>query len=180
MRKYNTIVIDFPWPVGKGGNTITFGGARLQKTLPYKEMSYDDIKQYPINDYAAEESSLFLWVTHTTLPFGLELVKSWGFKYHCLLTWDKTNGLCIRGIHRKTENIIFAYRGRMTIKQKGKAIPTLFTEKLTKHSAKPDIFYSIIQENTLEPRVDIFARKRHFGFDAVGDQVEPLVQETLN
>ena len=59
MSKYNTVVIDFPWPVGKGGDTVTFGGAKLQKSLPYKEMSYDEIKKYPIDDYASHESSLF-------------------------------------------------------------------------------------------------------------------------
>lgn len=36
-------------------------------------------------------------------PDAFEVIKSWGFKYHCLLTWDKTNGIPCWGFKRKTE-----------------------------------------------------------------------------
>lgn len=40
------------------------------------------------------------------------------------------------------------------------------------HSQKPDEFYEILRRRTPAPRIDIFARRRHFGFDAHGNQVE--------
>jgi N6-adenosine-specific RNA methylase IME4 len=54
----------------------------------------------------------------------------------------------------------------------GSFIPTLFRVSRTTHSEKPSMFYEILRIRTKEPRIDIFARKRHFGFDAYGDQVE--------
>jgi len=48
-----------------------------------------------------------------------------------------------------------------------------------KHSSKPQEFYSLIKEMSPEPRIDIFARKRHNGYDTFGDQVEPELQEAL-
>ena len=104
--KYRTIVIDPPWNVGKSADSYNMGGAQLKENLPYMTMTDTEIEQFPINDYSADNCDLFMWVTHTTLPFGLQILKGWGFKYHCLLTWNKTNGLCILGFQRKTEACI--------------------------------------------------------------------------
>ena len=38
-------------------------------------------------------------------------------------------------------------------------------------------FYELIRRVARRPRVDIFARRRHEGFDAFGNQVEPLSTE---
>jgi N6-adenosine-specific RNA methylase IME4 len=65
------------------------------------------------------------------------------------------------------------------LKTKGHYIPTLITEKLTTHSAKPRLFYTILKDRTLEPRIDIFARKRHEGFEAWGNEVEKGLQLSL-
>ena len=34
------------------------------------------------------------------------------------------------------------------------------------------IFYDMLLRNTPEPRIDIFSRKKHFGFDSYGNQAE--------
>lgn len=168
MSKYKTVIIDFPWDLNLRG--LSFRPSH--KIIPYKTMTDEECKQFPINDFAADECCLFLWVTQTTLPKGLQLIEMWGFKYHCLFTWDKTNGLTICGITRRTEFVIYAYRGRLQLKTKGKSLMTIFKEAPNKHSEKPAIFYSMLLKNTPEPRIDIFARKRHYGFDAWGDQAE--------
>ena len=60
----------------------------------------------------------------------------------------------------------------MGINKSGNFIPSLFTEKRGKHSRKPDVFYEILAQNTQAPRIDIFAREEHSGFDAWGNEVE--------
>lgn len=170
-KKYRTVVIDPAWKVNCNLKDTKF--YRCGKVMPYKLMTDEEVENFDINRFADKNCDLFMWVTHSKLYSGLKIMEKWGFKYHCLITWDKTNGIGLNGFHRKTELVIYGYRGRMGIDRgKGKYIPTLFTEKLTTHSTKPNLFYDIIKLRTSEPRIDIFARKRHNGFDSWGDEVE--------
>lgn len=178
-EKYKTVVIDFPWNIKSNFTDERY--YRCGRPMPYKVMSDEEIINFPIDDFANKNCDLFVWVTHSKLPFVLKLLEKWGFKYHCLITWDKTNGIGINGFQRRTEMVVYGYRGKMgVLRTRGHYIPTLITEKLTTHSTKPMIFYQILKERTLEPRIDIFARKRHTGFAAWGDQVESEVQQELN
>ena len=172
MKKYNTIVIDPPWNLTPVTNTLKTIHFKCKESLPYKTMSDNELRSFPLNDFAADNCQLFLWVTHSTLLFGLELLKIWGFKYHCLITWDKTKGLSMWGFNRRTEFIIFAFKGKIDIKQKNISFPTVFKEASTTHSVKPKLFYELLLKSTPEPRIDIFARKKHYGFDAWGNQVD--------
>jgi N6-adenosine-specific RNA methylase IME4 len=118
--------------------------------------------------------------THTKLPVALNILQAWGFKYHALMAWDKAGGICINGFYRRTEFVVYAYRGKMGVDTgEGSYLPTLFREQATVHSRKPKIFYALLRGRTKEPRIDIFARQRHYGFDAFGDQVEAQVEVPL-
>ncbi len=178
-KKYKTIVIDPPWDIGlTGGKLKDTKYYRFSKSMPYKQMCDKEIQDFPIDDFVDKNCDLFMWVTHSKLFSGLKIMEHWKFKYHCLITWDKTNGIGLHGFHRKTEMVLYGYRGKMGIdKGKGKYIPTLFTEKLTTNSTKPHRFYDLIEKRTQEPRIDIFARRNIDGFDAWGDEVSP--QELL-
>jgi len=169
--KYKTVVIDFPWKVQNGFNKhqyVRFGGK-----LPYDVMTDKQIRDFPINDFADKNCDLFLWVTHSKLELGLELLKSWGFTYHVCISWDKMGGIGMIGFDRRNELCLYGYRGKMGIdKSPGKYIPTVIREQRTTHSTKPKSFYDILQKRTLEPRIDMFARKTHEGFEAWGNEVE--------
>lgn len=180
--KYKTIVIDPPWDIGlTGGKLKNKKYCRFGKGLPYNIMSDDEIKNFPIDDFADNNCDLFMWVVHSKLPIAFKIIEKWGFKHHCLLTWDKTNGIGLHGFQRKTEYVIYAYRGKMGIdRSKGKYIPTLFTEKLTENSVKPKIFYELIRQRTKEPRIDIFARRNIYGFDRWGDEIPNIIQKFIN
>ena len=170
-EKYRTVVVDPPWNVRCNLTKVKF--YRTGKKLPYSVMSDEEILNFPINDFADEECDLFLWVTHSKLPFALTILEKWGFKYHALLTWDKQGGVCICGFYRRTELVVYGYRGKQGVDVgEGQYIPTLFKEKAKKHSRKPDVFYDWLVKRTKEPRIDLFARQKHFGFDAWGDEVD--------
>ncbi|MCJ7633643.1 MT-A70 family methyltransferase [Candidatus Bathyarchaeota archaeon] len=169
--KYRTVVIDPPWKLNCNLKNTKY--YRCGKPMPYKLMTDAEILQFPINDFADENCDLFIWATHSKVPVAIQCLNQWGFRYHCILTWDKTNGIGINGFQRKTELVVYGYRGKMGIlRTSGHYIPTLFTEKLTTHSTKPKVFYKLLSERTLEPRIDIFARQKHIGFDAWGDEVD--------
>jgi N6-adenosine-specific RNA methylase IME4 len=148
--------------------------------LPYNVMTDAEITAFPINDFAEAECDLFMWATHTKLPVALNILQAWGFKFHVLLAWDKLGGVCMNGFYRQTEFVVYGYRGKMGVDVgEGNYIPTLIQAKSQAHSQKPNKFYSIIKERTQAPRIDIFARKRHYGFDAYGDQVEKQIEYPL-
>ena len=176
--KYKTIVIDPPWkPTSHGSDNVC--GSYINLDLPYKQMSDDEIIQFPINDFTDNDCACFIWSTHFKLPIAFKVLEKWCFKYHCLFTWYKNTGLTMKGIFRNSEFILFGYRGRFPFKNKGYALRTTFEGKTNGNSVKPNEFYEMIRAKTPEPRIDIFARKRHKGFDAYGDQVEPNIQEVL-
>lgn len=168
-KKYKTIVIDPPWP-------LTFVQRKVrpnQTSMPYPTMSLKDIENLNISNIADENCKLFVWTTQRYLPDTLNIVKSWGFKYHLVLTWDKSSGMTMFGFHRRTEFVIFAYKGNLgSIGKKGKAIPSIFMEKAREHSRKPEIFQDFIDLNFDSPKLEMFARRKREGWDVWGNEVE--------
>jgi N6-adenosine-specific RNA methylase IME4 len=165
--KYNVIYADPPWPVG----SIVMDKWESPINEKYPTMTIDEIRNLPINDLSAENCSLFLWTTHTYLPDALQLIKEWGFKYHCVITWNKHSGWTQFGFHKMTEFLIYAYKGKMNIDQYGKAIPTLIDENKTHHSKKPDSIRDLIKSKTPEGRIELFARDKYEGWEAWGNQL---------
>ena len=165
--KYRVIYADPPWPVG----SITMDKWKSPIEDKYPTMSIEDIGNLPINELAADECSLFLWTTHTFLPDALRLIEEWGFKYFCCITWDKGNGWTQNGFHKRTEFLLYAYKGGINIDQYGQAIPTIITEPSTQHSKKPDTIRELIKNKTPEPRLEMFARGNYEGWLCWGNEV---------
>lgn len=164
-KKFQVIVIDPPWPI----EFMKLDNRPNQVMMPYPTMTIDEIKVMKMP--ADEDCGLFLWTTHTFLHESFHILESWGFKYHCCLTWDKTNGRSLCGFNRRTELCLYAYKGKINTNQRGSFIDTVFVEKLREHSRKPDIFYKMIKEHTPEPRVDIFSREKRDGFEQWGNDI---------
>jgi len=168
--KYQTIVIDPPWEVHNNLKDLKY--YRTGKTMPYKLMSDEQIKRFPINDFAGDRCDLFLWTITSRIPFATtELLDAWGFRYVDFFAWDKEIGVPVNGVYRQVEWLIYAYRGKMGINKKGKFIRSMFREKRGRHSRKPDCVYEVLSNNTREPRIDIFAREPRGGFDVWGDEI---------
>lgn len=168
--KYRTIVIDPPWNIKTGFNSKTLHSPMTE--LPYKTMTDNEIINFPINEYAEKNCSLFIWTIQSYILFTYELAKKWGYKVHCLMTWDKIEGMNGNGFTRNSEFVLFCYKGKFDLNLANKFIPTSFRERRKSHSSKPRIFYDNLLRITHEPRIDIFSRKKHIGFDSYGDQVE--------
>lgn len=176
--KYKTIVIDPAWKISNcDPNICTHGG--IAKKLPYKTMTDQEIMQFPINDFADEkECDLFLWTTKAKIHTAFHVLEHWDFHYANFFVWNKLDGLNHHGVHAVLEFVLYAYRGRIGLNYQ-KPIDAYFAQKRKKHSQKPDVFYNRIIKVTQAPRIDIFARKRHYGFDAYGDQVETQIEYPL-
>jgi N6-adenosine-specific RNA methylase IME4/predicted XRE-type DNA-binding protein len=152
--KYAVIYLDPPWPVG----SIVMEKWESPIEDKYPTMTLEEIEALPIPDLAMDNCALFMWTTHTFLPDALKIIEKWNFKYHCLITWDKGSGWTQFGFNRRTEFLIYAYKGQMIIDQYGEAIPTLISEPKTIHSKKPDSIREMIKNKTPEPRLEMFGR----------------------
>ena len=188
MTKYKTIVIDPPWdlkgiphmPKTRG----TGKGKVLEQKISYDLMTDKQITEFPIDDFADKDCALFMWTIHKKLPIALDIIKSWNFKYVCVITWHKLNGrvgntaaaVVSEKLYRNSELLIYARRGNRTLKN---TIRFVYSAPNRGHSQKPSEIYQSLRQSTSEPRIDIFARRQHEGFDAYGNQIEPVLQTTL-
>ena len=166
-----TAVIDFPYDLDMGGDNKKFMGGYKRK-LPYKTMSDDEILRFDIDRFLKPRACLFVWTTSSKIQLAIEYLKKYGFKLHSVITWVKNGGPTMNGIHNNSELVLFGYRGSWQIPINGKAIRTAFASPRRGHSVKPREFYEMIRPKTPAPRIDIFARGRHPGFAAWGDEVE--------
>ena len=170
--RYRTIVIDPPWPLKKSVRIDTpEQGARTD----YPPMSLDAIAALgdQIQQAATTDAHLYLWVTHALLPNGLALLEQWGFRYHCVLTWQKPSGFTPFSWMFNTEHVLFAYRGAFSMERKGLKIG--FAAPTGRHSEKPDAFYQLVLQASPAPRLEMFARTPRDGFTVWGDEVHATV-----
>lgn len=166
-KKYNVIVVDPPWEIHKILRKVR---PNQQYNLDYPIMSLEEIRNLPISSISQDNSVCFLWTIQSYLENSFSILREWGFKYQRTLTWDKSNGMCLFGFHHRTEFVLFGYKGKLEMYPRRKTIPTVFSGKSPFHSAKPDIFYEMI--NCFgDDRIDIFARKERDGWDVWGNEV---------
>jgi len=167
-NKYRCIVIDPPWPVKK----IEREDRPTQGVkLDYPIMTLEEIKDLPVANLAANDGChLYLWVTQKYLPFGIELVKEWGFNYQCLMTWCKNVGMTPYSWMYDTEHVIFARCGSLQLDKLGLRLS--FNAKTQGHSVKPEMFFDErVKPASPAPRLEMFARKIREGFSVWGNEV---------
>ncbi len=176
--KYSCIVIDPPWNQGKTGKR----GVRPAQgvSLDYPTMRFEEIKRLPVGEWAKRNSFLWLWATNSKdralkrpiLSMAFELMEHWGFTFHTMITWDKKTGPCPFGPYQVvSEHVLFGWRGKAKFKreQLGK-MKTVFQESSVGHSIKPASFYDHVRSAFNGPRLDVFARRKHRGFEGWGDE----------
>ncbi len=123
-----------------------------------------------VQDLAARDSALFLWVTAPMLPDGLRVMAAWGFKYRAQFVWNK-----VRGYNGHYNNVVHEL---LLIGTRGSAEPAsaplvdgIVTIEKTAHSRKPDRFYEIIESMYPDgPYIELFARNTRKGWDSWGNQ----------
>ena len=178
--RYKCLVVDPPWDQRKTG--LRAVRPNQGRDLDYTTLSFVEIANLPIVDWSAENAFIWLWATNSRsrssgkpiLQQAFELMEHWGFRYYTTISWDKGTGPCPFGPYQiTTEHCLFGYRGKCQFEKEslGK-MKTLFSAPVIKHSQKPDFLYKHIRKFFPGPRLDVFARRRHSGFGAWGDQVE--------
>ena len=172
-KKYQIIYADPPWEYRDKNN------GKFQSIMPnYKTMKIEDIINLPVKNITDENCMLFMWVTFPALQEGLNVIKSWGFKYKTLgFSWIKTNHKNNKpffgiGYYTKSncEVCLIGVKGK-PIKESNK-VSSVVISPLRGHSQKPDIIRNKILEFCGDlTRIELFARQKIEGWDVWGNEV---------
>ncbi len=178
--RYGAIYADPPWYF----KNFSAKGTGRAAVSHYDVMSMEELKRYPVADFAAKDCALFLWATDPMLPEAFALMASWGFTYKTIaFHWAKTN----RGAANRTlaENPFFTGLGYWTRanpelcllgtrgkpKRLAKDVRRLVVSERREHSRKPDEIYDRIERLVGGPYLELFAREKRSGWDAIGHQL---------
>ena len=167
---YRVILADCPWSYRDRCNDGARGAAHK-----YPVLTAADLAALPVGLLAAPDSACFLWVTPPLLPVRLELLATWGFAYKTVaFTWIKESakGTLAWGMGHWTranaEHVLLGVRGRPGRASAG--VHPVVRAPRAEHSAKPpEVRARIEQLLGPGPRIELFARERADGWDALGN-----------
>lgn len=167
--KYNIIYADPPWDY--------WGGGYKNQSQYYDTMKWQEICKLPINDIADKNCILFMWATFPALEQGIEVIKSWGFRYSTAgFVWVKaTKNMegfsfgCGYWTRANCEPCLIGIKGKIECKDHG--ISQIIYDPPREHSRKPDeVREKIVKLVGDLPRIELFAREKTNGWDVWGNE----------
>lgn len=166
LSRFAVIYADPPWryenpPVGVG--------RAIENQYP--TMTLEDICKLPVRDIAHENAILFIWATAPKLYQCMKVIDAWGFEYRTGMVWAKDKigmGYYVRNQH---EHLLICKRGDMPHPPESARCSSLVTAPRLGHSAKPAIFYDLIDRMYSGLRkIELFSRSSRKGWAAWGNQ----------
>ena len=171
---FQTILADPPWRFSNRTGKVAPEHRRLDR---YSTMDLQDIKELPVESISANNSHLYLWVPNALLPDGIEVMRSWGFRYVSNLVWAKRRKDGVpdgRGVgfyfRNTTELILFGVRGSLRTLAPARSQVNIIETRKREHSRKPDEQYDLIEACSPGPRLELFARHSRPGWVVWGDE----------
>ena len=178
---YKVIVADPPWHFKARSDK----GLGRSADMHYDTMSLEDIMGLPVQDLAAKDCVLFLWITDPMLFKGQELMERWGFKYKTVgFYWVKLNkdgetpftgmGFWTRANPEQVltnldeHQVMLGAQGHP--KRQAANIPRLIMSKRREHSRKPDEMFDRVESLVDGPYLELFSREERKGWDTWGNE----------
>lgn len=137
----------------------------------YPTMEVDEICNMTIP--SANNAVIFLWATAPKLREALKVMDAWGFEYKTHSIWNKDwigMGYWFRGQH---ELLLVGVKGIFSPPTDVNRVTSVYTEKRTEHSKKPDYYYDLIESYFPNGKyLELFARQKHSDkWTAYGNQL---------
>ena len=171
-QKFGTILASPPFVSRSKTPLVT----SEEKSAPEPELTLDDIHSLPVSECLKETAHLYLWVSNTQLPVGLEIIKAWGFKYKSNIIWHKSASEGVRPgyyFRNVTEMLLFGVRGKNARTLKRGRTQVNYLETMDQEVAwKPDEQYRVIEECSFGPFLELFGADRRRGWSSWGSRVE--------
>lgn len=97
-----------------------------------KDLSFSQMKKYPVNEMAKTSSILFFWAFVPHLKESMDLLEHWGFEYATTLLWDfvKPCDWCCSVLTH--EFLLVAHKGDWTgvVPENNGKLPSLFQKEM--------------------------------------------------
>ena len=180
-QKHRLLYADPPWPYERN--------VSIDHLHHYPSMTMSELYALDVSAIAENDSVLCMWATAPKLSEGMALMGAWGFEYKTCLVWDKVHGhyggwysktshevllIGTRGNGLETPRVQFMEAGLPDVRE-----VSVYREKRTKHSKKPDYYYGLLERMFGEvTRIELFAREARPGWACWGNEGvshEPLV-----
>lgn len=171
---FGTLLADPPWRFANRTGKMAPEHRRLSR---YATMTLQDIMALPVQQLMLPKSHLYLWVPNALVLEGLKVMQSWGFTYKTNLIWYKVRkdgGPDRRGVgfyfRNVTELVLFGTRGTLRTLDPGRRQENMIVSRKREHSRKPDELYDIIEQCSLGPYLELFARQTRPGWAHWGNE----------
>jgi N6-adenosine-specific RNA methylase IME4/anti-sigma28 factor (negative regulator of flagellin synthesis) len=165
--RYPVIYADPPWRYDDSSTDPT-----RQIENQYPTMSLEEICELDVENLATDDAVLFLWATSPKLEEALQVLNEWGFKYRTCAVWDKEKigmGYFFRQRH---ELLLVGEKGSIPRPEPEDRVASVVQIARGQHSEKPAYFRKIIEGFYYDlPKIELFAREEHDGWDAWGNEV---------
>lgn len=167
LGKFAVILADPPWRY----ENPPMGGSNRSIENHYPTMTLDEICALPVGEIAHDDSVLFLWATAPKLAECMQVIDAWGFNYRTEMVWVKDKigmGYHVRNRH---EGLLICKRGELPPPPESSRCDSVVEAPRLEHSAKPPIFYEII--DAMYPavrKIELFSREPREGWSAWGNQ----------
>jgi N6-adenosine-specific RNA methylase IME4 len=171
---YGAILADAPWCFESWSDK----GTKRSADRHYSTMTIRQIARLPVDELAAKDCVLFMWITWPVLLEAIHVIKCWGFDYRtCGFDWMKADpyrlfveptigmGYWTRS---NTEPCLLATRGKP--KRLNADVRQAIIAPRREHSRKPDGIHERIERLVAGPYLELFAREQRPGWDCWGDQ----------
>lgn len=180
-RTYDIIYADPPWDYGGklqfDNSSRAVGQIDATRNIfisaanfKYPTVKIQDLKKIPIQKISKDDCLLFMWVTGPHLEQGIQLGKHWGFDYKTVaFVWDKQIHNPGQYTLSYCEFCLVFKKGRIPQPRGARNIKQLVRAHRTTHSEKPsNVVESITEMFPKQDKIELFARKRHVGWDVWG------------
>jgi N6-adenosine-specific RNA methylase IME4 len=175
---FGAILADPPWrfDVWSGKGT-----ARAADNH-YQTMTMREISRLPVDELAADDCALFMWMVWPSLPDALRIIEAWGFEYKtCAFSWMKADPYRLFADDKtpfagmgywtraNTEACLLATRGKP--KRLNADVRQGIIAPRQEHSRKPDDVHDRIERLVGGPYLELFARRTRPGWRVWGNEI---------
>jgi len=171
QQMFNVAIVDPPWRT----ETWSDKGKDRSADNHYATMSLDEIKALGVSALMAKSAMIGLWITVPFVGVMSEILDAWEFEFKSMLTWDKEIPGTGKWFMNQTEHLVVATRGGFPAPLPGTQISSLYRERRTRHSAKPEAILEWIDSVYPDvPKIELFRRGPvRPGWSAWGNEAGP-------
>ena len=172
-KKYQIIYADPPWTYKSKECLAKTSILNGKLNTHYKTMPLKEIKELDIQSISDDNSLLFLWVVSPMLGDGIDLMKSWGFKYSTIaFIWHKQKTNPRSYTMSECEICLVGKKGTIPKPRGIRNARQFLSEMRTRHSAKPNEIRQRIEKMfPTQNKIELFARDVKDNWDCWGNEV---------